>query len=106
MLESIQPYIPHIGIIIAIGLILRAAHKNADSEFNIFDYFIDPISKKASITKSLQLLAGLTSTWVVVKLTVAGTLSTEMFFAYMAAMGISEGWNKLVSLKYRNEPKE
>lgn len=93
-------YIPQIVIILAMGLLIYSAHKNAGSKFDVFDYFIDSNTGKASITRSLQVLGGLTSTWIVVKLAVLGTLSTEMFAIYMAALGISEGWSKYIGSKF------
>lgn len=105
-LELIRPYLPHIVLTIILSIILYNAHKNSESPFNVFDYFVDPATGKTSISRTLQMLAGITSTWVVVKLTVAGSLTTEMFFAYMAAMGISEGWSKYIGAKFTSKDKE
>lgn len=100
MLEQLLPYAPQLGMLIIICSVLYSAHKNKDSEFNIYDYFIDPATKKASITKTGQTIAILTSTWVVGKLTVAGTISVEMLAVYLAALGVSEGWSKFIGAKY------
>jgi hypothetical protein len=93
-------YAPQGVIFLAGALIIWRAHVNAGSKFNVFDYFSDESSGKASITRTLQMLAGLTATWIVVKLAVAGTLSTEMFGVYLAALGVSAGWSKYISAKF------
>lgn len=104
-LHSYLSYLPQIAIFISLVAILYSAHKSTESNFNIFDYFIDPATGKASITKTLQLTAGLTATWVIVKLAVNNNLQVDMFTTYMAAMGISEAWSKFIGSKYINSDK-
>lgn len=101
-LTILTPYAPIIIALLAIIAVLTVAHKAKSVNFSIFDYFIDPATNKASITKTLQVSAGVTATWVVVKMTASGTLTAEMFGIYLAALGISEGWSKYVGAKYIN----
>ena len=100
LLYPLVNYAPHIMLILIISVILYHAHKSTATRFNIFDYFLDDATGKASITKTLQMLAGLTGTWIVVKYAVGNNLSTEMFSMYLAALGVSAGWSKFVGAKY------
>lgn len=93
-------YLPQIAIFISMIAIIYAAHKSTESKFSVFDYLLDPVNGKASITKTLQVTAGITATWVVVKFAVNGTLTVEMFGVYLAALGVSEAWSKFIGAKY------
>lgn len=56
--------------------------------------------RKVSLTKVLQFLAGIASTWVVVKMGMQGTLSSEVFAIYLTYAASIEGFSKFVSAKY------
>ena len=89
------------GFILAIVVFIIAVivvSKNPKSKFSILD-LISNADGSASLTRILQFSAGVTGTWVIIKLTLAGTLSYDMFGIYLAAMGISEGFTKWVQLK-------
>ena len=103
---TLLPYAPHLVLVLIVSVLLYKAHSNAEHKFNIFDYFMDAATGKPSITRSLQLLAGITATWVVVTMTVADKLTYEFFGLYLAAMGISEGWSKLVRAKFSSKTEE
>jgi hypothetical protein len=107
-LQQLQAYLPQIVILSIIAVMIYKAHKSEDSSFNVFDYIIDPATKKASITRTGQSIGILTATWVVAKMTVAGTLSAEMFAIYLAALGVSEAWSRYLGSKYiqKQEVKE
>lgn len=105
-LTQFQNYLPQIAIFSMIASILYLGHRNASSKFDVFDYFIDSATGKASITRTLQVLAGLTATWIVAKQSIANTLTTEMFAIYLAAMGISEAWAKFIGAKFTNKDKD
>lgn len=102
-LISLKIYVPQITIFIGLFAVIYSAHKNSTSKFDVFDYLIDPATGKASITKTLQVLAGLTATWIVAKQSIAGLLTTEMFAIYLGAMGISEAWSKFVGAKFSRQ---
>ena len=104
--QQLLAYSPQAVIFLAGALIIWRAHVNAGSKFNVFDYFSDEKSGKASITRTLQMLAGLTATWIVVKLAVGGTLTTEMFAVYLAALGVSAGWSKYISAKFGSKSQD
>lgn len=65
--------------------------------------FADMITKDGravSLTKVLQLVGGMTSTWIMVKLTLAGGLTEAILGIYLAYVAGVEGYSKYVSAKY------
>jgi len=58
--------------------------------------------KGVSLTKILQLIGGLTATWIVVKMTMQGTLSVEFFLAYLTYVASVEGFSKFITARYGN----
>jgi peptidoglycan biosynthesis protein MviN/MurJ (putative lipid II flippase) len=65
--------------------------------------FADMITKDGkavSLTKVLQLVGGLTSTWIMVKLTLTGGLTEALFGLYLTYVGAIEGYSKFVAAKY------
>lgn len=70
--------------------------------------FADMITKdgeSVSLTKVLQLLGGITATWVIIKLTSSGTLTEAVFGLYLTYVGAIEGYSKFVSAKYGYQEK-
>lgn len=65
--------------------------------------FTDLITKDGravSLTKVLQLIGGLLSSWVIVKLTLTGGLTEAVFGLYLTYVGAIEGYSKFVAAKY------
>ncbi len=65
--------------------------------------FADLITKNGesvSLTKVLQLIGGLTSTWIVIKLALAGTLTEGIFGLYLTYVASIEGYSKFIAAKY------
>lgn len=65
--------------------------------------FADMITKNGksvSLTKVLQLVGGLTATWIMIKLTLTGGLSESLFGIYLTYVGGVEAYSKFVSAKY------
>jgi len=65
--------------------------------------FADMITKDGravSLTKVLQLVGGITSTWIMIKLTLTGGLTEALFGLYLTYVGAIEGYSKYVSAKY------
>ena len=65
--------------------------------------FADMITKdgrSVSLTKMLQLLGGITATWIMVKLTLTGGLTEALFGLYLTYVGAIEGYSKFVAAKY------
>lgn len=70
--------------------------------------FADMITKNGkavSLTKILQLIGGLTATWIMVKLTLTNSLTEGMFGVYLAYVGAIEGYSKFVAAKYNYDEK-
>lgn len=86
-------------------IIMYYANKSKVSTFDIYDYLIDPVTKKASTTKTLQIIAGLTGTWVVTTMAVNKSLTVDFFGVYLTAMGLSEAFGKFVSARYPDTSK-
>lgn len=65
--------------------------------------FADLITKdgrSVSLTKVLQLVGGVTATWIMIKLTLTGGLTEALFGLYLTYVGAIEGYSKFVSAKY------
>jgi hypothetical protein len=65
--------------------------------------FADMITKDGkavSLTKVLQLIGGITATWIMVKLTLTGGLTEALFGLYLTYVGAIEGYSKYVGAKY------
>jgi amino acid transporter len=65
--------------------------------------FADMVTKDGravSLTKVLQLIGGLTSTWIMIKLTLTGGLTEALFGLYLTYVGAIEGYSKFVAAKY------
>lgn len=65
--------------------------------------FTDMITKdgrKVALTKVLQLVGGVTATWIMIKLTLTNGLTETLFGIYLAYVGAIEGYSKYVAAKY------
>lgn len=65
--------------------------------------FADMITKDGeavSLTKVLQLIGGLTATWIMIKLTITGGLTEALLGIYLAYVAGVEGYSKFVAAKY------
>lgn len=65
--------------------------------------FADMLTKDGrtvSLTKVLQLVGGATATWVIIKTTLTGAISMELFLVYLAYVASIEGFSKFVAAKY------
>lgn len=70
--------------------------------------FADMITKDGravSLTKVLQLVGGMTATWIMVKLTLTGGLTETILGIYLAYVGGIEGYSKFVAAKYNYNEK-
>lgn len=70
--------------------------------------FTDMITKdgrSVSLTKVLQLVGGITATWIMVKLTLTGGLTEALFGLYLTYVGAIEGYSKFVAAKYNYNEK-
>lgn len=61
-------------------------------------------SNKVALTKMLQLVGGVTGTWMIIYTTLKGQLTPELFLIYLTYVGAIEGWSKFVAAKYGFTP--
>ena len=59
-----------------------------------------PGSDFVSLTKFLQLVGGITGTWMVVYTTLHEKLTYDLLLVYLAYVGAIEGWSKFIAAKY------
>jgi hypothetical protein len=79
--------------------------KNDDLDWT--DMITNKGSRTVSLTKMLQLVGGIIGSWIMVKTTVQGKLTSDLFWIYLTYVGAIEGWSKFISAKYgiNNTPK-
>ncbi len=78
------------------------AHRNGRLDWR--DLITRTDSNKVSLSKILQLLGGITATWIVVKTTMTPTgISWELFTAYLTYVGSVEAYSKYVGVKYKKD---
>lgn len=96
-LSKLVIYAYLILIILALALLIKIS-RDKSSKFNLISIVSNP-DGSASLTRILQLTAGITATWVIINYTINLKLGVEMFAVYLAAMGISEGFTKYLQSK-------
>lgn len=87
-----------IGAII-LGLITTFFRLQVSKKMDFAD-MLTMDGRKVSLTKVLQLVGGLSATWVIIKMAAVGTLSSELFGIYLTYVGAIEGFSKFMSAKY------
>ena len=92
--------VPAIGISLAVLGILYMFYRIQKSEKLDFADMITKDGRVVSLTKVLQLIGGLTSTWIMIKLTLTGGLTEALFGLYLTYVGAIEGYSKFVAAKY------
>jgi hypothetical protein len=85
--------------IVLIGMLMLFRRIQASEKLDFAD-MITKDGRAVSLTKVLQLIGGITATWVIVKLTLAGGLNEGLFGVYLAYVGAIEGYSKFVAAKY------
>jgi hypothetical protein len=89
---------------IIIGILVLFYRIQASEKLDFADMFTKD-GRKVSVTKVMQFLAGISSTWFIVKTGLQGTLSPELFGVYLAYMGGIEGYSKFLGAKYNYSEK-
>lgn len=87
------------------GLILITLWRIQRSQKLDLTDMITKNGKSVSLTKVLQLVGGITATWVIVTLTMNNTLSEAVFGLYLTYIGGVEGYSKFISAKYKYDEK-
>jgi len=80
------------------ALLVWLKHKAGELDWT--DLITGKGTKKVSLTKLLQLIGGITGTWVVLYQTMHNQLGGELFFAYLAYVASIEGYSKFMAAKY------
>lgn len=95
------------GIAIALMLlaILFLFYRIQKSEKLDFADMITKDGRAVSLTKILQLVGGVTATWIMIKLTLTGGLTEALFGLYLTYVGAIEGYSKFVAAKYNYNEK-
>jgi hypothetical protein len=91
-------------IFLIIAVAMWKAHKDDKEDFNWSDMIKSPdqVTGKMGVsgTKLLQLIGGITATFIVVKLTLQAALTFEIFCAYLTYVASVEGFSKFIIAKY------
>jgi hypothetical protein len=95
-----QVNIPSVGIMVVLFGILFLFYRIHKAEKLDFADMITKDGKSVSLTKILQLIGGITATWIMIKLTLTGGLTEALFGLYLTYVGAVEGYSKYVSAKY------
>jgi len=82
---------------LAVCSVLVAAQKSGKIEFA--DLIIGN-GKSASATKLLNLIGGITATWIVVTMADKDTLTMDIFLVYLTYVAGIQGFSKFVAAKY------
>jgi len=86
-----------LGLIVTLFYMFYTIQKSERLDFA--DMFTKD-GRKVSATKVMQFIAGIATTWFIIKTGLQGTLSVEMLAVYLAFMASVEGFSKFVSAKY------
>lgn len=89
-----------IVIVLALLGILLLFYRIQKSQKLDFADMITKDGRSVSLTKILQLLGGVTATWVIIKLTMTAGMTEGLLGVYLAYVGAVEGYSKYVSAKY------
>lgn len=82
-------------MIIVIGYLMKEAK---DLEWT--DLVTSKGSNNVSLTKFLQLIGGLTGTWMVIYMTLHNKLTYDILLVYLTYVGAIDGWSKYVSARF------
>jgi hypothetical protein len=85
--------------VIFFGILIMLWRIQRDEKLDMAD-LITKDGRSMSLTKVLQLIGGITGTWVIIKLTLTGGLTEAIFGLYLTYVGAIEGYSKFVAAKY------
>lgn len=85
--------------IVAIMILIMFYRIQRNTQLDFAD-MITKDGKSVALTKVLQLIGGITATWIMVKLTLTGGLTETLFGLYLTYVGAIEGYSKFVAAKY------
>jgi hypothetical protein len=91
-------------ILVVLGLVFVLALWNAQ-KYKGLDW-TDMITRdgtKVSTTKILQLVGGVVGTWIIIQVTLGGSLTWDLFAIYLAYVASIDGFSKFVMARYGAE---
>lgn len=100
------------AVLIAVAILIilygiKKAQDDPESDFDWADLFtsVDQTTgeRKASFSKILQIIGGITATFIVIKLTLQGSIAVEIFATYLAYVASVEGFSKFMLAKYGSQ---
>jgi hypothetical protein len=94
-----------IMITVILAMVMILFYKIQKSQKLDFADMITKDGRAVSLTKVLQLIGGLTATWVMIKLTLTGGLTEALFGLYLTYVGAIEAYSKFVAAKYGYQEK-
>lgn len=80
--------------------IITAVRWQKSQKLDFSDLITYPNNNKVSLTKFIQLLGGIVSSWVIIKMTIQGTIDWEILGLYFAYVGGVESYSKYLRSKY------
>lgn len=86
-------------VMLVMGLIYLLWGANKSGKLDWTDMIVSR-GRKVSLTKLLQLIGGITGTWIMISMTVSGKLTSELLMIYLTYVGAIEGWSKFVAARY------
>lgn len=99
IINQFDMYALLIGVILLfIAYLLFGANRVGKLDWT--DLITSKNSNKVSLTKLLQLIGGITATWIMIYITMHSALTPELFLTYLVYVGAIDGWSKFVAAKY------
>lgn len=95
VLSAIMIFLFVVGVV----FVFVRAQLKGDLDFRDIITYDGPDSR-VSLTKVLQMVGGITGTWIVIKLTLSGGLTWDIFVIYLSYVASIEGFSKFVRAKY------
>lgn len=100
-----------VALVILIMWAMVRANKDPENQFE-WSHLVTDVDQatgkiKASATKILQLVGGITGTFIVIKLTLQNNISFDIFGVYLAYVASIDGFSKFMTARYgvrREEP--
>ena len=86
-------------VLLVVGLVTLFVRIQMTDKLDFAD-MLTKDGRAVSLTKVLQLVGGVTATWVIIKTTVAGNLGMDIFAVYLAYVASIEGFSKFIAAKY------
>lgn len=88
------------GITLAIMIIVIGYLMKEAKELEWTDLVTSKGSHNVSLTEFLQLIGGLTGTWMVIYMTLHNKLTYDILLVYLTYVGAIDGWSKYVSARF------